>query len=587
MQKIAQTLVIALAICLFSLVPASARDPRPNILLVLLDDAGFMDFGSYGSDSRTPTIDQLARQGTMFSRYYTSPSCGPSRAMLLTGQDNHSVGMGALVETITPEMGQTPAYSMVWKDGQQTIASRLASAGYQTFVSGKWGIGRAGANLPNRFGFDRSFVMDATGGNNYNDGSYLPSKAHVKWFEDDKPTHLPSDFYSSQSLVDKMIAYIDESNPEKPFFGFVSMQALHIPVQVPKKWIDGYDGVFDRGWDVMREERLQRAIALGLVPPETKLASRPSHHRVWDHLPADQKAYWARVMQTSAGMMEAADFHTGRLLEHLEGKGLLENTLLIVTSDNGAESAVMAQATGPQGALINSWMKYEGLNANVENLGEATNLTSIGPEWASVSSAPFQFYKFNGSEGGLRVPLVIAGPGVNSKGVQNGRVHVTDLAPTILDAAKVPYEADEFMGRSLMPILSGETKQVYEDDEVVGFEVQGTGAIYRGDWKITRIPPPLGDGQWHLYNIARDPGETDDLSQKHPVLFQELLNEYQNYAERVGIWETAIDESAREQLAKNQMIGTAKRFWPLLLLVSLVVLGGVLLCMKFLRRRSA
>ncbi len=424
MQRMAQTWVIALAIYLSSPMPAFGRDPRPNILLVLLDDAGFMDFGSYGSDTRTPTIDGLARQGTMFSRYYTSPSCGPSRAMLLTGQDNHSVGMGALVETITPQMAQTPAYSMVWKEGQQTIASRLASAGYQTFVTGKWGIGRVGENLPNRFGFDRSFVMDATGGNNYNKGSYLPSKAHTKWFE-------------------------------------------------------------------------------------------------------DEKAYWARVKQTNAGMMEAADFHIGRLLEHLDEKGVLENTLVIVTSDNGAESAVMAQAKGAEGALISAWMMYEGLYANIENLGEATNLTSIGPEWAAVSSAPFRFYKFNGSEGGLRVPLVIAGPGVESMSVRNGRVHVTDLAPTLLEAAEVSYEGSEFMGRSLMPVLRRETEDVYEDDEVVGFEVQGTGGIYRGDWKITRVPPPLGDGQWHLYNITRDPGETHDLAEENPVLFQELLNDYQ------------------------------------------------------------
>lgn len=547
---------------------------KPNILVVLLDDAGFMDFGSYGSDTATPTINTIANRGVMFSRYYTSPSCGPSRAMLMTGQDNHSQGMGALVETVTQEMAKTPAYAMTWKEKQPTLASRLREAGYQTFVSGKWGIGRGGSNLPNRFGFDRSFVMDATGGNNYDERSYLPSKRHTPWYEDGKPTSLPKDYYSSRSLVDKMISYIDQADRKKPFFAFLSMQALHIPVQVPKKWIDRYEGVFDRGWDVMREERLQRAIRLGLVPKGTKLSPSPPHHRKWKDLSDREKKYWARVMQTSAGMMEAADFHTGRLLKHLEKVGQLENTLIVVTSDNGAESGVMSSAEGFAGALINSWMAYEGYNADTDKLGEASSMTAIGPEWASVSSAPFQFYKFNGSEGGLRVPMVIAGPGIRRQGIQNGRAHVTDITPTVLDVAGINYRHEEFTGRSLLPILKGKQQSVYSEDEVVGFEVQGTGAIYRGDWKITRIPPPLGDGEWHLYNVAQDPGETNDLATKNPVLFQELLSEYSRYAKRVGIFETPISESAAKQLAINQTIKTAKRFWPVTFLLLLLAIGA-------------
>jgi len=570
-----------LAVSLASTVPAMAQDTRPNILLVLLDDVGFMDFGAYGSDTSTPTIDEVSERGAMFSSYYTSPSCGPSRAMLLTGQDNHAVGMGALVETITSEMAETPAYSMEWEGKQQTVATRLNAAGYQTFVTGKWGIGRAGKNLPTEFGFDRSFVMDATGGNNYDKRSYLPSKSSTKWFENGKPTELPEDYYSSRSLVDKMIEYVSESDPEKPFFAFLSMQALHIPVQVPEKWIKKYDGVFDRGWDVMRKERLQKAIELGLVPDDTKLAPSPPHHRAWESLSDEEKAYWARVMQTNAGMMEAADFHTGRLLESLEQSGKLENTIVIVTSDNGAEAAEMASAEGADGVLIRAWMLYEGFNADIDNLGGPDNITAIGPEWASVSSAPFRHYKFNGSEGGLRVPLVIAGPGIGDTGTQAGRVHVTDLTPTILDAAGVPYEEDEFAGRSLLPILRGQTKNVYEESDTVGFEVQGTGALYRGDWKITRIPPPLGDGAWRLYKIAEDPGEANNLADKNPVLFQELLNEYENYAESVGVFGTPIDESARKQLGKNQMIGTAQRFWPVVLLFLLIAGGIVVLPVQY------
>ena len=184
---------------------AETERARPNILLVLLDDAGFMDFGAYGSDTATPNIDELGQAGVMLSRYYTHPQCGPTRASLLTGQDNHVVGAGSLTEVLTDEMRALPAYSMRWQEDQKTIASRLKAAGYQTFVTGKWGIGDIGANLPHRFGFDRSWVLDSTGSSNYRAKSYLPLYKEVKWFEDGERVSLPEDFYSSRNIVDKML----------------------------------------------------------------------------------------------------------------------------------------------------------------------------------------------------------------------------------------------------------------------------------------------------------------------------------------------------------------------------------------------
>lgn len=216
-------------------------------------------------------------------------------------------------------------------------------------------------------------------------------------------------------------------------------------------------------------------------------------------------------------------------------------------------------------------MAYDGWDANLENLGQPMSMANIGPEWASVSSAPFRHYKFNGSEGGLRVPLVIAGPGVERSGLQGGRAHVTDLTPTVLDAAGVSVSPKEFTGRSLLPMLRGQTKEVYGENDAVGFEVSGTGAIFRGDWKITRVPPPLGDGMWHLYNLAQDPGETRDLSDKHPALFQDMLREYKVYAQRVGVYETPIHGSARKQLGRNQALHTLHRFWPIVLAFLLLV----------------
>ncbi|MEO1173023.1 MAG: sulfatase-like hydrolase/transferase, partial [Myxococcota bacterium] len=406
---------------------------RPNLILVLLDDIGFMDFGAYGSDTATPNIDRLGRSGTMFTRYYTAPLCGPSRASLLTGQDNHLVGAGTLNEAITDEMRPLPAYSMTWSDDQKTIASRLKAAGYQTFVTGKWGVGKVGVNLPHRFGFDRSWVLDSTGSSNYSAKPYLPLYTEVKWFEDGKRVSLPADFYSSRNIVDKMIEYVDDAEPDRPFFGFVSFQAVHVPVQVPREFVDKYDGVFDRGWEVLRKERLERAIRLGLVPAGTRLAAGPYNGRDWDGLSDEEKAYWARAMQVSAGMMEAADFHLGRLIDHLDTKGLLENTVLIVTSDNGPEYNTLGK-TSTGGTLMGEklWMALEGWDVEYENLGQRGSLAAIGHEWASVSAAPFHLFKFSAAEGGVRVPMVVAGPGVSNRGFIDSRSQVSDIAPTLL-----------------------------------------------------------------------------------------------------------------------------------------------------------
>ncbi len=545
---------------------AETERARPNILLVLLDDAGFMDFGAYGSDTATPNIDELGQAGVMLSRYYTHPQCGPTRASLLTGQDNHVVGAGSLTEVLTDEMRALPAYSMRWQEDQKTIASRLKAAGYQTFVTGKWGVGDIGANLPHRFGFDRSWVLDSTGSSNYRAKSYLPLYKEVKWFEDGERVSLPEDFYSSRNIVDKMLEYVDEADPDRPFFGYLAFQAIHIPVQVPPEYIDKYDGVFDRGWDVMREGRLQKAIELGLVPEGTRLSDAAHNSRSWDELGEEEKAYWSRVMQVNAGMMEAADFHLGRLLDHLRTQGQLDNTIVVVTSDNGPEYNTLGKTSPPASlAVERAWMAIEGWDVTYQNLGQPGSMGAIGQEWASVSAAPFHLFKFNASEGGLRVPMVVSGPGIETLGFVGGRSQVADIAPTLLDAAGVTFTPDEFYGRSLMPMLTGQADEVYGEKDSFAFEVSGTAALYRGNWKIAKTPEPFGDGEWHLYDIASDPGETTDVAAQHPVVFQEMLNEYQSYANEVGVFEMAAGDSARKQLTINGIKKFSANYWYVLL----------------------
>jgi len=555
------TLLSLLSIHLLGPVPASAQERRPNVLLVLFDDVGFTDLGAYGGDTRTPHVDALARSGVLFSRYHTSPFCGPSRAMLMTGMDNHQVGMGTLVETVTPELRRFPGYSMVWDPGQQTIASRLRENGYRTYVTGKWGIGEVGANLPDRFGFDRSFVMDATGGGNYDATPYLPGYDDVAWFEDGAPAMLPDDFYSSRTLVDRMIEYIDAGDPEQPFFAFLSLQALHIPVQVPTAYIDAYDGVFDAGWDAMRQERWRRAMDLGLVPPTTELAAVPGTHRAWADLSVEEKAVAARRMQVNAGMMQAADEHIGRLLAHLDQEGRLDDTIVVVTSDNGPEAAVTSFDAFPLNLVMAGIELVEGFDTSPANMGRPGSLTAIGPEWAAVSASPLNLYKFYASEGGLRVPLVMAGPGIEVSGVQHAAVHVADLVPTLLDAAGIPYDAAAFYGRSFMQVLSGEAASNRGGDDAFGFEVSGNAALYRGHWKLTRLSRPLGDFDWRLYDLSVDPGETNDLSRAHPQLFEEMKAEYISYSQSVGVVELGADEHAMRHLFLNLAVKAIGKYW--------------------------
>jgi arylsulfatase A-like enzyme len=543
---------------------AQGKDERPDILLVLFDDAGFMDFGAYGSDTATPTIDRLAQTGTSFTRYYTSPLCGPSRASLMTGQDSHLVGAGTLAEVLTDEMRALPAYSMTWANDQETIASRLQAAGYQTFVTGKWGIGDIGANLPHRFGFDRSWVLDSTGASNYQAKPYLPQYREVKWFEDGRRVDLPTDFYSSRNIVDKMIEYMDDADAARPVFAYLSFQAVHIPVQVPSDYIDRYNGVFDRGWEVMREERRQRAIGLGLVPATTRLSEGAYNDRDWDALPEEEKAYWARAMQTNAGMMEAADYHLGRLLDHLEATGRLDNTLIVITSDNGPEYNTLGKTSrGGSLAFEKAWLAIEGWDTTLENLGQPGSMAAIGHEWASVSAAPFHLFKFNASEGGLRVPMIISGPEIENRGFIDSRAQVSDLAPTLLEAAGVAYDPADFYGRSLVPVLEGRADYVYDETDSFAFEVSGNAALYRGDWKITRTLAPYGDGAWHLYDLSRDPGETTDVATQKPDIFRAMLSEYEAYEANVGAFKMAPGETARKQLTRNALKKSIVNYWYL------------------------
>ncbi|MEL6342387.1 MAG: arylsulfatase [Myxococcota bacterium] len=525
---------------------AVARSARPNVLIVVVDDAGYSDFGAYGGDARTPVIDGLARRGTKFARFYASPQCGPSRAMLLTGSDNHEVGIGTINETMTSSLARLPGYTMKLDDGALTLAERLRSAGYQTFATGKWGIGKPGSSLPEKHGFDRSHVLDASGADNWEQKPYIPLYHTAPWYENGEPITLPEDFYSSEYIIDKTIEMIDDADPNRPFFAHVGFQAVHVPVQVSREYAQRYDGQFDRGWDVMRRERAERVQRLGLVPEGMPVADVFDDARRWNSLSRGQKDRYAAMMEVYAGMIESMDHELGRLLAHLERKGERDNTLVIVVSDNGPEynELPVNHANGDPNVPV------------MERLGERGSSASIGPEWATVSAAPLSLFKFNSAEGGTRVPMVIAGPGVPPTGLTRARAHMIDVVPTVLDLAGVPVVrapsgAPQVRGRSLVPALTGAAREVRGPDDAVGLEVAGNAALFRGPYKLVKLTPPHGDGAWRLYDISQDPGETRDLSDEKPELKQSMIQEYAAYSAEVGVADLPASYNPVTQIYKN------------------------------------
>lgn len=588
MRRLVRTFLIAAASAFACLPIASAQKAkRPNIILIVVDDAAFMDFGVYGGEARTPNIDRLAASGAMMTNYHTSPLCSPSRAMLLTGVDSHRTGVSTIEEVLPPELKGKPGYTLHLEPGALTLADRLKAAGYRTLMSGKWHLGHADGDLPNAHGFDRSLALDASGADNWADKPYMPYYQEAPWFEDGKAAKLPEAFYSSEMLVDRLIQYIDEGDRTAPYFGYLAFQAVHIPVQAPKEFSDHYTGQFDAGWESVRRARWDRAIASGVIPPDAPFSSLPDGMRAWSSLTPEDRKKYARAMEVYSGMIEAMDHHVGRLMAHVAARGELDNTVFVITSDNGPE---------PSDPVHEKWMDiWMGLNDyhwNLAGMGERGSLAFIGPEWASSISAPGSFYKFYASDGGLRVPMVIAAPGIPGGQRSSTFTFVTDIAPTLLElagaGAATPDGARNITGRSLLPLLTGQSERTYGVNDAVGVEVSGNSALFRDTWKIVRNMPPVGDGKWRLYDHAKDPAEVNDLSATMPDVFNSMLADYDAYAAKSGVLALPEGYQVERQVRSNTIARQLMFHGATLLAIggSVVVVIGLLVFWLLRRRRQ-
>jgi arylsulfatase/uncharacterized sulfatase len=532
---------IALAVVLSGLGSGSrAGEPpaRPNIVVLVADDWGFTDLGAYGGEIATPNLDALARRGVKFSNFHVAATCSPTRAMLLTGVDHHRNGVGNMPETMPPEHAGRPGYAGVLGDQAVTVATMLRDSGYHTYISGKWHLGKTPDTLPGKRGFERSFIQADSGSDNWENRTYMVLYDKAYWFEQDREVGLPANFYSSTFFVDKAIEYIASPGQDgRPFFAYIGFQANHVPIQAPRAFVERYRGRYDGGWTALRKARHARAQALGLVPEGAGLVTLPST-KDWNSLSAEERRWQASHMEAYAGMAEAMDAEVGRLVTSLKATGRYENTVFVFLSDNGSDPANPFEI-----AASKAWVRMNYVT-DADPLGGKGTFSANGPHWATATNSPLSGYKYFASEGGLRVPMIIAGvPGMLSNHTAKALSHVNDIVPTLLEVAGIAAHDGRYLGRpveplsgrSLLPLLTGRVDQVHAADEAIGYELAGSAALFKGDFKLVRNLAPLGDGQWRLFDLQADPGEAHDLRESQPDRFKTMLADYAEYAARNGV----------------------------------------------------
>jgi len=523
MKKIkpfAALLVLSVALCGHSpAAEASAKQP-PNILVILVDDMGFSDLGCYGSEINTPNIDALAADGLRFTQFYNGARCCPTRASLLTGLYAHQTGLG---QTIARDK-KVPGYRGYLNDECVTIADVLRGAGYFTAMAGKWHVGDHAGVVPWKRGFDRSLNVNGANGFYHLDGGRPRLVLNGKPLANDDP-FLPKNWYTTDVFTDYGIQCINEAlAAKKPFFLYLAYNAPHTPIQAPEEDIAKYRGKYKAGWDKLREQRYEKQIDLGIVDKTWPLSPRPDDIKAWDSLTPAEQDRFDHIMAIYAACVDHMDQAVGRLVADLRQRGVLDNTLILFLSDNGAESASHSNKNhDPDGTLDGN------------SPGDSKSIVYQGASWAMLSDTPFRYYKRFDHEGGISTPLIVHWPaGFTAKGeLRQQPGHIVDLMATCVDVANAKYPTEfngnpipPMEGRSLLPAF---INQPIERDGLF-WEHEGNAAIRVGNWKLVRVDD---DGPWELYDVKTDRSELHDLASQKPELAKELAGKWEAWALRV------------------------------------------------------
>jgi arylsulfatase len=512
----------------------AAGSPRPNILLILADDLGYSDIGCFGSEIRTPNLDKLAADGLRFTQFYNCARCCPSRACLMTGLYPHQAGVGHMTE----DRGQ-PGYRGHLTDRCVTIPEVLKPAGYRTYICGKWHVGRPG---PIQRGFNEGFVMDGGMQSFWNSAGFRRAPAN-------RPTrdYLPGKFYSTDAITDYALDFMADARQQgTPFFLYLAYNAPHFPLHAPKEEIAKYADVYTKGWDRIREERLQRQQALGLPNGRWQLTPRSPYedsfkhtggvNPAWDSIPADRRADLARRMAIFAAMVDRMDQNIGRVVADLRKNNQLDNTLIIFLSDNGAcaewDPWGFDGSSGPNNVLHTG--------SDLDTMGGPGSYLSYGSGWANAGNTPWRLYKHYDHEGGISAPCVVHWPaGMPRKNaIDNRPQHLIDLLPTFAEAASATYprqvngrNIQRAEGRSLIPLLRDRSGTSDAGGRTLYWEHEGNRAVRDGRWKLVSVH----DTPWELHDVDADRSELNDLAAKEPDRVKELAAKYDAWAKRCNV----------------------------------------------------
>jgi arylsulfatase len=539
-----RTFIASLALASALVAPAAARDAapsptqpkRPNFLVIIADDLGYSDLGAFGSEIATPNLDRLATAGVRFTGFHTAPTCSPTRSMLLSGTDNHRAGLGTMAEMQAPNQIGKPGHEGYLRSDIAALPEILATGGYRTLFSGKWHLGLTPEQDPHARGFQHSFALLQGAGNHFGDDIAVEQKPGATTYREDGRTlaTLPKDYYSSDAFASRLIDQLRTTRDGRPFFAYLAFTAPHWPLQAPADTIAKYRGRYDRGYGALRAERLKRQIALGLVPAHAAQHGL-ENAEPWERLSAQDRKAASRAMEIYAAMVDRLDQNVGRVIDALKASGDYENTVILFLADNGAEGMDLVHAKNPRFRA-----RADQADNSLDNLGRSSSYISYGPGWAQAATTPSWLYKAFATEGGTRTAAFLSGPVVRQAGaVAHDYLNVMDVAPTLLDLAGIAQPKGQFDGRAVQPILgtswapwlAGKSATVHPASESIGTELFGSRALRQGDWKIT----DPGDGQWRLFDIAQDPGETTDLSAVEPARRAALERAWDEYARSVGV----------------------------------------------------
>jgi len=516
------TLLISLGLQPFAGWAAESSAPRPNIVVILVDDMGFSDLGCYGSELATPNLDKLASNGVRFTQFHNTARCCPTRAALLTGLYPHQAGVGHMTDERQDDDGKPlPGYSGRLNDRCVTIAEALKRAGYFTAMTGKWHVGQPFGVTPSNRGFDRTLTA-ASG------GFYFPDSPRAQLFlngekiaNDDK--RLPKYWYSTDLWTEFGLKFVDEALVAKqPFFLYIGHNAPHFPLQAPPEDIARWRGKFKTGWDKLRAARYQRQLAMGLIEKSWPLSPPLANVPAWDSLTAEQQVRYDHIMAIYAAVLERMDQAVGNLVDGLRERGALDNTLILFMSDNGgnAESGIPGRLEG-------------------ENPGDAKSTVFVGQCWATLNNTPFVRFKHYTDEGGIATPLIAHWPKEIPKSRQ-GKFeaqpgHVIDIMPTCLDAAGVDYPK-EFNGKRITPLEGASLRPALAGKPLnrpnpIFWEHEENRAVLDGQWKLVAVAKE----PWRLYDIKADRTEQNDLAGKESARAQALIAKWDAYAARANV----------------------------------------------------